>query len=55
MVNDVQIHTNGAFTRQELYHMPVRDFLEIRKTLQENNEKQKQAMQSSKGKRTRQL
>ena len=51
MVNDIQIHTNGSFTRQELMSMPVRDFVEIKDTLHENVDKQKQQM-ASKGKRT---
>ena len=55
MVNDVQIHTQGAFSRHELLNMPVRDFLEIKKLLQENIDKQKQQINMSKGKRTTQL
>jgi len=50
-INDIQIHTQGAFTRHELLNMPVRDFLEIKEMLQENINKQKQQM-ASKGKRT---
>ena len=55
MVNDVQIHTNGAFSRHELLDMPVRDFFEIKEMLQENIDKQKQQINQSKGKRTTQL
>ncbi len=55
MINDVQIHTNGAFSRNELLDMPIRDFLEIKEMLQENIDKQKQQMNQRKGKITTQL
>jgi hypothetical protein len=51
MINDIQIHTNGSFTRQELMSMPVRDFVEIKDTLHQNVDRQNQQI-SSKGKRT---
>lgn len=54
MINDIQIHTNGSFTRQELMSMPVRDFVEIKDTLHENADRQKQQI-SSKGKNITQL
>ena len=55
MVNDVQIHTQGAFSRHELFNMPLRYFLVIKEMLQENIDKQKQQINKSKGKRTTQL
>ena len=55
LINDVQIHTQDAFTRNELLNMPIRDFLEIKEMLQENIDKQKQQINMSKGKRTTQL
>jgi len=54
-INDIQIHTQGAFTRYELLNMPVRDFLEIKEMLQENIDKQKQQINMRKGKKTTQL
>lgn len=49
-VNSIVIYSQGSFTLQELYKMPMHYVREIEEALIEKNEKEKQALDQAKGK-----
>ena len=51
-IYDIVIYSEGAFTMKELYQLPVYQIDEILDSFKERNQKQQEAIDQSKGKRS---
>lgn len=51
-IYDIVIYSEGAFTMKELYQLPVYQIDEILDSFKERNQKQQEALDQSKGKRS---
>jgi hypothetical protein len=48
-VFDISLYSSGAFKISEMFDMPIRILYELRESIVDKNEKEKQALDKSKG------